>query len=185
MKELSQIQVAFFEQVQSALYENDDTDLIDHATERMNTMYRLPISEFPSLDNLGEDPVSRLDKFKKTMLEEIDEFDVAAGSSGKTIRQLVAEAQSPDEKLDALVALADWFGDMIVFIQSEALKFGIPLLDALVLIYGSNFTKLGPDGKPIYNENGKFMKGENYVPPEPAIKAVLQDCIHTHDLMKG
>lgn len=36
----------------------------------------------------------------------------------------------------------------------------------------SNFSKLGADGKPIYDERGKVQKGQNYWKPEPKIKAL-------------
>ncbi len=37
----------------------------------------------------------------------------------------------------------------------------------------SNFSKLGADGKPIYDERGKVMKGPGYWQPEPKIRALL------------
>ena len=38
----------------------------------------------------------------------------------------------------------------------------------------SNESKLGADGNPIYDGNGKFLKGPNYWKPEPKIKALLE-----------
>jgi predicted HAD superfamily Cof-like phosphohydrolase len=43
----------------------------------------------------------------------------------------------------------------------------------LDVIMDSNESKLGADGKPIYDANGKFLKGPNYWRPEPRIKALL------------
>lgn len=40
----------------------------------------------------------------------------------------------------------------------------------------SNESKLGADGNPIYDANGKFLKGPNYWKPEPRIKALLEAC---------
>lgn len=40
-------------------------------------------------------------------------------------------------------------------------------------VHKSNMSKLGDDGKPIKNENGKVMKGPNYQPPD--IKSVLMN----------
>ena len=62
---------------------------------------------------------------------------------------------------------------MIVYCRSEALKYGIPLEEVLSIIMDSNESKLGADGKPIYNANGKFLKGPNYRKPEPMIKKLL------------
>jgi len=70
-----------------------------------------------------------------------------------------------------LVMLADWLGDMNVYIRSEALKFGLPHEQNLAIIMGSNFTKLGEDGNPIKDANGKFLKGPNFIPPEEAMYA--------------
>ena len=48
-----------------------------------------------------------------------------------------------------------------------------PLEDVLDIIMDSNESKLGADGKPIYDANGKFLKGPNYWKPEPKIRALL------------
>jgi len=74
---------------------------------------------------------------------------------------------------EILVMIADWLGDMNVYNRSEALKYGIPLENVLACIMGSNFTKLGEDGMPIKDENGKVLKGPNFVPPERHIYATL------------
>ena len=65
-------------------------------------------------------------------------------------------------------------GDIIVYCRSEALKYGIPLEEVLDIIMDSNESKLGADGKPIYDENGKFLKGPNYWKPEPKIREMLE-----------
>ncbi len=82
---------------------------------------------------------------------------------------------SPTERLNRfiLVGVADWLGDMVVYIRSEAMKYGIPLESVLACIMGSNFTKLADDGSVIKNENGKVIKGPNFVPPERHIYATL------------
>jgi len=72
-----------------------------------------------------------------------------------------------------LVEIADLLGDIVVYCRSEALKYGIPLEGVLDIIMDSNESKLGADGLPIYNEDGKFLKGPNYWRPEPMIRALL------------
>jgi hypothetical protein len=74
---------------------------------------------------------------------------------------------------ESLVALADWLADINVYVRSEALKFGLPQEAALNVIMGSNFTKLGTDGEPIKDENGKVQKGPNFIAPEEALHALL------------
>jgi hypothetical protein len=74
---------------------------------------------------------------------------------------------------DVLVGIADWLGDMKVYIDSESLKYGIMLSPVLACIMGSNFTKLNERGDVIKDANGKVQKGPNFTPPEEAIRAVL------------
>jgi predicted HAD superfamily Cof-like phosphohydrolase len=78
------------------------------------------------------------------------------------------------EPAEVLVAMADLLGDVMVYCRSEALKYGLPLEEVLDVIMDSNESKLGADGKPIYDANGKFLKGPNYWKPEPRITALLQ-----------
>lgn len=74
---------------------------------------------------------------------------------------------------EVLVNIADWLGDMKVYIDSESLKYGIMLSPVLACIMGSNFTKLNERGDVIKDANGKVQKGPNFTPPEEAIRAVL------------
>jgi len=125
----------------------------------MNAMYKLPACDSPTLpDNVAD----RLVKFKATLLEEVHEID-----------QIVQLANSGNSAADVAVAIADVLGDIMVYCRSEALKYGLPLEDVLDIIMDSNESKLGADGKPIYDANGKFLKGPNYWKPEPKIKALL------------
>lgn len=89
------------------------------------------------------------------------------------LMQYTVEGQLEELGRQILVQLADWLGDMNVYNRSEALKYGIPLEGVLACIMGSNFTKLGEDGEPIKDENGKVQKGPNFLPPEDHIYATL------------
>jgi hypothetical protein len=83
-------------------------------------------------------------------------------------------ANLTEAKEDVLTDIADWLGDIMVYCRSEAMKYGLPLENALEAIMGSNFTKLPSDGIPKHDVNGKFLKDmTNFVPPEPAIKTIL------------
>lgn len=126
----------------------------------MNAMYRLPAHERPVLP---EDVAGRLTKFKATLLDEVHEID-----------GIVALTKTGASPSDVLVAVADLLGDIIVYCRSEALKYGLPLEEVLDVIMDSNESKLGADGNPIYDANGKFLKGPNYWKPEPKIKALLE-----------
>jgi len=125
----------------------------------MNAMYRLPAHATPVVpDNVAD----RLVKFKATLLDEVHEVD-----------DIVAMAKAGADRLDIAVAIADLLGDVIVYCRSEALKYGLPLEDVLDVIMDSNESKLGADGNPIYDANGKFLKGPGYWKPEPKIRALL------------
>lgn len=125
----------------------------------MNNMYKLPVKGAPEL---GVDVAERLVKFKAILLEEVNEID-----------EIVNAAKSSHDELDVLVAVADLLGDVVVYCRSEAMKYGLPLEEVLNLIMDSNESKLGEDGRPIYDSNGKFLKGPNYWKPEPKIKELL------------
>ncbi len=102
-------------------------------------------------------------KLKTTLLDEVNEID-----------EIVTVIERQAAPLDILVAVADLLGDVIAYCRSEALKYGIPLEEVLAIIMDSNENRLGADDKPIYDENGKFLKGSNYWKPEPKIKELLQ-----------
>lgn len=125
----------------------------------MNAMYRLAANESPTIP---VDVAERLIKFKATLLDEVHEID-----------DIVAMAQSGTSKLDIAVAIADLLGDVIVYCRSEALKYGLPLEQVLDVIMDSNESKLDAAGNPIYDDNGKFLKGPNYWKPEPKIRDLL------------
>jgi NTP pyrophosphatase (non-canonical NTP hydrolase) len=125
----------------------------------MNAMYRLPAHDRPTLP---ADVADRLTRFKATLLDEVHEID-----------EIVKLARDGAAALDIAVAVADLLGDIIVYCRSEALKYGLPLEEVLDVIMDSNESKLGADGKPIYDANGKFLKGPGYWKPEPRIKALL------------
>ena len=126
----------------------------------MNAMYKLPAHHSPSLPaNVAE----RLVQFKATLIDEVHEID-----------EIVTLANNGGSASDIAVALADVLGDIIVYCRSEALKYGLPLEEVLDIIMDSNESKLDANGHPIYDANGKFLKGPNYWKPEPAIKALLE-----------
>jgi NTP pyrophosphatase (non-canonical NTP hydrolase) len=125
----------------------------------MNAMYKLPAYDSPVVP---PDVADKLKKFKVTLLDEVQEID-----------EIIDAAQNGADQLQIAVAIADLLGDIIVYCRSEALKYGLPLEEVLDIIMDSNESKLGADGKPIYDSNGKFLKGPNYWKPEPQIQALI------------
>ena len=87
-------------------------------------------------------------------------------------------SEENDEYLEAckngdLIEIADALGDMMYILCGTILSHGLQdkIEDIFEEIQSSNMSKLGPDGKPIYREDGKVMKGPNYFKPD--IKSIL------------
>ena len=64
-----------------------------------------------------------------------------------------------------LTEVADALTDILYVTYGAGHAFGINLDKCFDEVQNSNMSKLGEDGKPIYNENGKVMKGPNYYKP--------------------
>jgi predicted HAD superfamily Cof-like phosphohydrolase len=66
-----------------------------------------------------------------------------------------------------IVEIADALGDMLYILCGTILEHGLQHKIEAVFdeIQRSNMSKLGEDGKPIYREDGKVMKGPNYFKP--------------------
>ena len=73
-----------------------------------------------------------------------------------------------------LVEVADALGDMLYILCGTILKHGMQdkIEEVFDEIQRSNMSKLGEDGKPIYREDGKVLKGPNYF--KPSIKEILE-----------
>lgn len=61
--------------------------------------------------------------------------------------------------------MADALTDLLYVTYGAGHAFGIDLDKCFAEVQRSNMSKLGNDGKPIYNEQGKVMKGSNYYRP--------------------
>ena len=64
-----------------------------------------------------------------------------------------------------LKEVADALTDILYVTYGAGHAFGINLDECFKEVQNSNMSKLGSDGKPIYNEKGKVMKGPNYFKP--------------------
>ena len=65
-----------------------------------------------------------------------------------------------------ILEVADALTDILYVAYGAGHAFGIDLDKCFNEVQESNMSKLGPDGKPIYNESGKVMKGPNYFKPD-------------------
>ena len=64
-----------------------------------------------------------------------------------------------------LKEVADALTDILYVTYGAGHAFGIDLDKCFAEVQNSNMSKLDENGKPIYNENGKVMKGPNYFKP--------------------
>ena len=64
-----------------------------------------------------------------------------------------------------IVEVADALTDILYVTYGAGHAFGIDLDKCFNEVQNSNMSKLSEDGKPIYNEDGKVMKGPNYFKP--------------------
>ncbi len=80
------------------------------------------------------------------------------------IKEELQELSEAMQKKD-LVEVADALTDILYVTYGAGHAFGINLDKCFDEVQSSNMSKLGEDGKPIYNEHGKVMKGPNYFQP--------------------
>ena len=69
-------------------------------------------------------------------------------------------------KENDIVEVADALTDILYVTYGAGHAFGINLDKCFNEVQKSNMSKLGKDGKPIYNEHGKVMKGPDYFKPD-------------------
>ncbi|MDT0556772.1 nucleoside triphosphate pyrophosphohydrolase family protein [Patiriisocius hiemis] len=113
------------------------------------------VHEFHSAFGLGikNEPTANLGEAKNTlrfnlMKEENEEYFEAANNND-------------------LVEVADALGDMLYILCGTIIEHGMQdkIEEVFNEIQRSNMSKLGADGKPIYREDGKVLKGPNYFKP--------------------
>ena len=109
--------------------------------------------EFRSKYNLKSSPSKKQRTYQKNLIvEEFKEFLEAEGELWHN---------NPTYPSEALKELAD-----LVYVWYQyAENIGWFLDEALDRVHVSNMSKLGKDGKPIYREDGKVLKGPDYEPP--------------------
>ena len=76
------------------------------------------------------------------------------------LKELILALKSKD-----IIETADALTDILYVTYGAGHSFGINLDKCFLEVHRSNMSKLGKNGKPIYNEFGKVMKGPNYFKP--------------------
>jgi len=108
-------------------------------------------------------------KFMETFGQEIKEKasfpnDKITSLRYDLIKEELDELKEAIDKKD-IKEVADALTDILYVTYGAGHAFGIDLDKCFEEVQNSNMSKLGKDGKPIYNENGKVMKGPNYFKP--------------------
>ena len=81
------------------------------------------------------------------------------------IKEELEELKIAMENKD-LLEVADALTDILYVTYGAGHAFGIDLDKCFEEVQNSNMSKLGEDGKPIYNDAGKVMKGSKYFKPD-------------------
>ena len=87
------------------------------------------------------------------------------------IKEELNELQNAIKTKD-LKEIADALTDILYVTYGAGHAYGIDLDKCFKEVQKSNMSKLGKDGKPIFNEKGKVMKGPNY--SEPNLKQFVE-----------
>ena len=109
-------------------------------------------------------------KFMKTFGQEVREKasfpdDKITSLRYDLITEELGELKVAIENKD-ITEVADALTDILYVTYGAGHAFGIDLDKCFQEVQDSNMSKLGSNGKPIYNEKGKVMKGPNYFKPD-------------------
>ena len=123
-----------------------------NSVKKFHNAFNIDISHKPTVNI----PFDKIELRHKLMFEENQEYYEAA------------------KNMD-LIEVADALGDMLYILCGTILTHGMQhkIEEVFDAIQDSNMSKLGEDGKPIYREDGKVLKGPNYF--KPNLKEILKN----------
>jgi predicted HAD superfamily Cof-like phosphohydrolase len=114
--------------------------------------------------------------FMKTFSQEVKDSPALPSEKIQQLRlDLIAEEFSELKAAVSegnLVEIADALTDILYVTYGAAHAFGIPIDECFEEVQRSNMSKLDIDGRPIFREDGKVIKGPNYSKPD--LQMVLQ-----------
>ena len=122
---------------------------IEQQVIQFNTTYKKSMSDKPRLPTEAEATLMH-----SLILEELMELNEAIDNGD-------------------IVEVADALADILYVTAQQATVIGMPVTALLREVQRSNMSKLGLDGKPIYREDGKVLKGPNF--SEPNIAKILKE----------
>ena len=122
-----------------------------------------------------EDEINAVEEFHNAFGIESAKSPTVDVSEQKIILRYNLMKEENEEYLEAAqnndpVEVADALGDMLYILCGTILSHGMQhkITQVFDEIQNSNMSKLGSDGKPIYREDGKVLKGPNYFKPNIA-----------------
>ena len=108
--------------------------------------------------------------FMKTFGQELKTKSELSTEKINKLRISLIEEELEELKLaikeNNIKEVADALTDILYVTYGAGHAFGINLDKCFEEVQNSNMSKLGDDGKPIYNENGKVLKGPSYFKPD-------------------
>ena len=112
----------------------------------------------------------RVKKFMETFGQEVKQKAEFPNDKITTLRydlikEELEELRIAMERKD-IKEVADALTDILYVTYGAGHSFGINLDKCFEEVQNSNMSKLGEDGRPIYNDKGKVMKGPNYFKPD-------------------
>lgn len=72
------------------------------------------------------------------------------------------------------VQIAKELADLVYVVVGTAIAMGIPFNEVFTALQTSNMSKIGRDGKIHFREDGKVLKGEDYIEAEEAIREIIR-----------
>jgi len=126
--------------------------------EQLNSVY-----EFQSIFDKVGDTVNALD------------FDTAKSRVRFCREELVEYLDAVSDK--DLVGIIDSLVDLIYFAYGTVILHGMKDVfdEAFKIVHESNMSKLDDSGSPIYREDGKVMKSNNFIAPETKLNSLLSE----------
>ena len=112
----------------------------------------------------------KVKKFMETFGQEVKSRPSFSSKKINELRYNLIKEELDELKLaldnNDLLEVADALTDILYVAYGAGHAFGINLDACFEEVQNSNMSKLGNDGKPIYNDQGKVMKGPNYFKPD-------------------
>lgn len=151
-------------------------------------MESILMNRFPNMERIRMVGKVKTSEQVKTNFERVREFMEVFGQEVKNKPEW-PEAETMELRIDlieeelgelrnaiidgdgTLIDVADALSDLLYVVYGAGHSFGIDLDKCFEEVHSSNMSKLGEDGKPIYREDGKVLKGESF--REPNLNKIL------------